>query len=72
MLQRIHIRALAVKVNREQRAKFVALAAAQKRLHLSGIEIECARIDIGKHRTGADARAIALAEAKKLKGVVRT
>src|SRR5580692_4426673 len=56
MLQRIHVSALAVQMNREQRAKFVTLAAAQKGLHPSRIKIECARIDIGKHRTGAGPR----------------
>src|SRR5580658_8292753 len=52
----VHVRALAVKMHRKQCAEFVALPAAQKRFHLNGIEIEGARIDIGKHRTGADAR----------------
>ena len=43
-------------MHRKQRAQFVALPGAQKRFHLNGIEIEGARIDIGKHRTSADAR----------------
>ena len=43
-------------MNREQRAKPVTPAAAQKGFHLSGIEIEGARIYISKHRTRAGPR----------------
>src|SRR5258706_6811356 len=38
-------------MNWQQRAEFVTPPDAEKRFHLPGIEIECARIDIGKHRT---------------------
>jgi hypothetical protein len=54
-LERIHVRALAVEMNRDERAEFVALAAPQKSFHSRGIEIESAWIDIGKHRTRAGA-----------------
>src|SRR5580704_2365139 len=50
-LQRVDIRALAVEMNREQRAEFIALAAAKKRFDSNGIKVKCARIDIRKHRT---------------------
>src|ERR1035437_4815536 len=49
MLQAVHVGALAIKMNRQQDAELVVLAAAQKRFDLIRIEIECARIDIGKH-----------------------
>src|ERR1700691_413625 len=55
-LQRIHVRALAVEMNRKHRAQLVTAAAAKKRFHLSGIEIEGARIDIGKQWTRSGAR----------------
>src|SRR5580700_3105962 len=49
MLQAVHVGALAIKMNRQQDAELVVLAAAQKTFDLIRIEIECPRIDIGKH-----------------------
>ena len=69
--ERVHVRALAVEMNREQRPEFVVRAAAQKGLDLVGSRFKvCASISANTGR--APTRTMALAEAKKLKGVVRT
>src|ERR1700723_2046660 len=49
MLQAVHVGALAIKMNRQQGAELVVLAAAQKRFDLIRIEIECPGIDVGKY-----------------------
>jgi hypothetical protein len=53
MLQAVHVGALAIKMNRQQDAELVVLAAAQKRFDLTRIEIECPRIDVRQIRPRA-------------------